>query len=356
MYNAAGTPLPYPMKVKASIRLKRLARRVAHWLARGTLLLLALGAVGQAARDRNVILALMMYVPLVPVGLGAILLDALMKGRALRRPRFGLSLAGAPAAAWGAALMLGTTPPDVPPAGSTEITLLHWNVMWGGNDPGKWRETAAHIIPRKPDLVVLSEAPADDMIVDAFAAMGGDWNTVYITNPPGSRYWYNPFVCSRGPLKLERRIDIRNGAAMSVLAGVKGRTVRLLVVDGRSDPRLPRTPMLHDIASALDDAARRGEPFDLVVGDFNSVGRSVGFDAVAVAGGTGYRRAAEYCRGWRATWPAPLPLYDIDHVWVRNSLAGARVLGCELFTGRRTDHRGQFVRLAWPPESGKAAP
>jgi endonuclease/exonuclease/phosphatase (EEP) superfamily protein YafD len=319
-------------------------------VAAGALSLMALGAVGQIARDRNVPLALMMYIPLLPVGLCAVAVDLLARGRCVPRVRFGLAIAGAAAAVWGGALMTGGSSPEPAPPGSTEISLLHWNVMWGGHDPSQWRETAAKIVLRNPDLVVLSEAPSDDRVADALSQSGPRWNVVYITNPPKTGYWYNPMVCSRGPLKIERRVDIRNGAAMSVLAGVKGRTVRLLVVDGKSDPRILRTPMLHDIAAACDEAARRDEPIDLVVGDFNSMGRSIGFDALTVAGGGGYRRAAPVSGGWRATWPAPVPLYDIDHVWLRSSLAGPRIVGCELFSSRRTDHRGQFVRLAFPPE------
>jgi endonuclease/exonuclease/phosphatase (EEP) superfamily protein YafD len=310
-----------------------------------------LGATGQVLRDRNVPLALMMYVPLLPGGLWAIVLDLACRGRSVPRVRFGLAAAGAVAAAAAVALMTGNRSPEPAPQDWAQITLLHWNVMWGGDDPSQWRESSEQIIRRNPDLVVLSEAPSDDAVANSLSRAGGRWNVVYITNPPHSGYWYNPMVCSRGPLKLERRFTIRNGAAMSVLAEVKGRTLRLLVVDGKSDPRILRTPMLHDIAAAMNEAAQAGDPFDLVVGDFNSVGRSIGFDAVAAAGGMGYRRAAEYCGGWRATWPAPLPVYDIDHVWIRNSLGGARVLGCGLFASRRSDHRGQFVRLAFPPKS-----
>src|SRR5438093_8404361 len=327
---------------------RHLARRTRPWLAGTTVVVLAAGAVGQLLRDRNLALALMMYIPLAPMGLWAVALDLFSRGRSIPRIRLGLSLAGAAAAVVGAILMIGTKVREPAPPAATEITLLHWNVMWGGNDPSQWRETAERIVRRKPDLVVLSEAPSDDMIVDALSEIGPGWQVVYITNPPHSDYWYNPFVCSRGPLKLERRVPIRNGAAMSVLAEVRGRTIRLLVVDGRSDPRILRTPMLHDIAAACDEAARKGEPVDVVVGDFNSVSRSIGFDALAKAGDAGYRRAAEYCGGWRATWPAPLPLYDIDHVWVRGGASGPSVLQCELFSGRRTDHRGQFVRLALP--------
>ena len=317
------------------------------FLTSATLLALLCGTVGQFVRDRNVVFALMMYVPLVPVGLWSVALDLVRRGRSIRRLRFGLAAIGFGASVWGALLMLGMHTADPVPPASTEITVLHWNVMWGGNDRRQWYEIAREIRLLNPDLVVLSEAPSDDVVVETLSSMLRPVRAVYITNPPGNRYWYNPMVCSPWSLKLEGPVDIRNGAAMSVFAVVRGRGVRLLVVDGKSDPRIGRTPMLHDVAAACDDAAREGDPFDLVVGDFNSVGRSIGFDAVAASGGDGYRRAAEYCHGWRATWPFPLPVYDIDHVWVRN---GHAVLQCELLSSHRTDHRGQFVRLALPPE------
>jgi endonuclease/exonuclease/phosphatase family metal-dependent hydrolase len=142
---------------------------------------------------------------------------------------------------------------------------------------------------------------------------------------------------------MEGQVPVRNGVAMAVAVRVRGRPLRLLVVDGISRVTVPRTPFLEDIAAACDAAAKEGRPFDVVVGDFNATGRSVGFDAVRSAAG-GYKRASDYSGGWRATWPVPLPLYDIDHVLVRS---GAAVTGCDLFSSSTldTDHRGQFVTL-----------
>ena len=46
-----------------------------------TLCAMALGVVGQVCRDRNVLLAILMYVPLVPLGAGAVAVDQLRRGR-----------------------------------------------------------------------------------------------------------------------------------------------------------------------------------------------------------------------------------------------------------------------------------
>jgi hypothetical protein len=43
----------------------------------------------------------------------------------------------------------------------------------------------------------------------------------------------------------------------------------------------------------------------------------------------------------------PVPVYDIDHVWVHSEI---RVLSCSLFARLACDHRGQFVRLQFPEE------
>src|SRR5581483_10189983 len=86
---------------------RRLVRRAVPFLTTVTVLVLALGATGQVLRDRNIVLALMMYVPLLPVGLWAVLLDALCRGRCVPHARFALGIAGAAAAAWAGASMLG---------------------------------------------------------------------------------------------------------------------------------------------------------------------------------------------------------------------------------------------------------
>ena len=80
------------------------------------------------------------------------------------------------------------------------------------------------------------------------------------------------------------------------------------------------------------------------MGDFNAVSRSIGFDDLVQSGG-GYQLASRYGGRWRATWPAPFPLLDIDHVWART---GWKILGFHLFTNFASDHRGQLAELAVP--------
>ena len=67
---------------------------------------------------------------------------------------------------------------------------------------------------------------------------------------------------------------------MSVTVPVRGTSLRILVVDGRSNPFHSRLPFLAAIAQMCRVASEQGRPFDVVAGDFNTPSQSVGFDAL----------------------------------------------------------------------------
>jgi endonuclease/exonuclease/phosphatase (EEP) superfamily protein YafD len=135
---------------------------------------------------------------------------------------------------------------------------------------------------------------------------------------------------SRWPMSDAAEITFPNGAGYAVTIELPGDSLRVLAVDGMSSPMISRTPL-------LDAVAKRAADVDIIAGDFNAVSRSVGFDAIRSAG---FALASRTARGWRGTYPAKLPLYDIDHVWV-----GAPYVpgGCDMLDSPGTNHRGQLV-------------
>jgi len=327
-----------------SERFSRLRRLIPFIMTSGLLLAMALGAAGQLVRDRSVAWALLMYLPLVPLGLAAVAFDLIQRGRALPKGRFVLGAIGL-VVAIGASLPMVGFGPGRSPGDGPEISVLHWNVLWGGGkkrNPAKWASIRREILAQGADLIVLSEAPPFDWLDQLVTEMGQGATRVQIEHKPGASTWYNLVVCLKGPSRLVRREKIANGEGMVVEAEIKGHQVRLLVVDATSNPLIPRMPRLLDIADACRRAREAGEPIDVVVGDFNSVSRSLGFDAIE---GEGYALAGRSARGWRGTFPSILPVYDIDHVWVRRELP---ILGCRLFTNLASDHRGQVARLRLP--------
>ena len=253
----------------------------------GSAILIVVGLAGQAIRDRTVATALMMYVPLLPLGLAALGLDLLCRGRSWPRLRFGSTLIGILAIGWSTITMMGTGAKSERREGDEEVTLLQWNVLWGGGHfrgPKAWKAQRSAITDRNPDLVVLSEAPPDDWLGQLTGDLGEGASHVGIFHDPMSPYWYRIAVCSRWPIRLEGRVPLPGGAAMSVTAEVRGRGYRLLVVDGVSSPFRSRLPFLRAVAEACRDAASTGRPFDCVVGDFNTPSRSLGFDELADQG------------------------------------------------------------------------
>jgi endonuclease/exonuclease/phosphatase (EEP) superfamily protein YafD len=329
--------------IKAS---RLIVRFLGYALTIATVLLILLAITGQIVRDRTVELALLMYIPLVPLGLWAILLDLVQIGRSLPRLRFGLSFIGLAILTWGTVSMMGMGGTEIQTEAKTQISILHWNVYWGGKR-GNWHLIRHEIEQRKPDIAIISEPPSKNRLNQLLKTLG--WATIMYKETRS-----NPLaVCSLWPLKFERYLKIKDADAMTVIVTVQGHPLRVLAIDaGRnmskklvilSRPLLPRwrMPMLTDIVKTIETHHAIGQPIDIIAGDFNAISHSLGFDRFADAGG-GYFLASKFSWDWRGTWKSYLPLFDLDHVWIHKRFQGLRT---ELFTHPGSDHRGQMVQF-----------
>jgi endonuclease/exonuclease/phosphatase family metal-dependent hydrolase len=319
---------------------QRLTRVFYRITAFGLVAIIAAGLLGQVIRDRSVPFAVLMYLPVLPACVAAVAMDLAGKGRALPRLRFALALLGISGGIWVVLTMVGSGAIGKFELTDTEVTLLQWNVMWGGGpfrSPRTWAAQRAEITGRDPDIVILSELPPAAWLEQLVDEMGPGADVVGIQHDPLSPYWFRLAVCSRWPVRLDERIPLPGGVGMSVTVTVRDRPFRLLVVDGKSNPFHSRLPFVRAIAELCRAAEQDGHPFNAVAGDFNTPSRSIGFDAMRAQG---YTLAGLSAAGWRGTFPAWLPIYDIDHVWVN---PGLRVRSTTLFNGPFSDHRGQFI-------------
>jgi endonuclease/exonuclease/phosphatase family metal-dependent hydrolase len=326
---------------------RRTIKTLARMAAYGSAILLAIGPIGQVLRDRSIATALLMYIPLLPVGAVAVAADLAWRGRSLPRIRFGLTVAGLAAMTWSAHELTGSGISGEPARGDREVSVLHWNVQWGGGlfrGPVTWAAQRAAMVGMKTDLIVLSEAPPGDWLDRLVSDLGPGASYVGIQHDPSQPYSFHLAVCSRWPIRLEEHLRFPGGSGMSVVAEVPGRALRLLVVDGLSSPFRSRLPFLRAVADACREADAAGRPYDLILGDFNTPSRSLGFQDLEALD---YRLTGRSAPGWRGTFPAWLPVYDIDHVWLARDLG----LGsCTFFNGSHSDHRGQLVRILLPKE------
>jgi endonuclease/exonuclease/phosphatase (EEP) superfamily protein YafD len=316
-----------------------------QFLIIGTIFVILLATIGHIVRDRHIVLALMMYIPLLPLGLWAILLDLWQTGHSLPKLRFGLTIIGLTLAIWGSYSMIGTFNNSAQITASG-ISLLHWNVKWGGlgydnylinkYQGDEWASIRAEIFQHHPDIIVLSEPPQlDSWLAQLTQQMGPNWSMLksYRTKRNGLA------IFSSGKLQFERLVKIRHGMAMLVMVTVREQSLRLLLIDGKRSVRKIRTPLLTDIIKAVIDSDQQGQPVDMIIGDFNAVSRSVSFDSYSTAAG-GYQLASKNARVWRGTWPFFLPLYDIDHIWIHKRF---QIIQLKMLMNFNTDHRGQLV-------------
>jgi hypothetical protein len=153
--------------MKPVAMLRQLARRLAlalrQLLVPIVLLLNGLGLIGFYVRDRSVLLAFLLYLPLIPLGVCSVGLGLGLRRSISRRLRTALVVLGVVSTVTASSWMFGRGPgPSSAEAQSRTLSLLHWNVQWGrywNSAQNEWKAMVTEIVGHNPDILVLSEAP-----------------------------------------------------------------------------------------------------------------------------------------------------------------------------------------------------
>jgi hypothetical protein len=312
-----------------------------------TLIIILLALIGHILRDQTIVLAFMMYIPLLPLGLWTIVVDLYQKGFGLPK-RFSLSFIGLVLAIWGTISMIGINIPQVQAAANQTISLLHWNIKWAGlvnyhdqdlKNPsimGEWPSIRDQLYQHNHDITILTDPPQVQAWLAQLKGIGNNMFTFFDAEYTGLA------IISSWPLKFEHFITISDGVGFSVVVTVNNKDLRLLLIDGNSDPQQLRTFLLKDIQQIVIDKYKKGQAVDFIIGDFNAVSRSIGFDPYYSMTG-GYQLASKVAMIWRGTWPAFLPIFDIDHIWV--SKKRFQILDVKTLAQKNIDHRGQLISI-----------
>lgn len=129
----------------------------------------------------------------------------------------------------------------------------------------------------------------------------------------------------------------QHGAGLLVDAETRAGKLRLLLFDHDSNPLVSRAPAFQRLDELL---ASLSPPVDVVLGDFNTPRSSVHLRGLEKHFQHAFGTAGQ---GWVNTWPWPLPLLDLDHIWVSRRW---RVLRCRLGDFQDSDHRYVLADLA----------
>lgn len=134
----------------------------------------------------------------------------------------------------------------------------------------------------------------------------------------------------RGSIEDQLYIKFDSGRCKSARVSAGGVSFRFVVVDLVSNPLSWRKKPLRELEAILN--RWKDEPL-VVVGDFNTPADSVFFDSWREKLKHGFETAGQ---GYFATWPSPLPVQAIDHVWLGRSLKSNQ---CRLIDTLLSDHR-----------------
>lgn len=319
-----------------------------RWRARvwivGTIGLWLVAAMDVALRDRVPGLAAVFYAT-PPLVLGVLLLlmaglkvgwppSVVLRGRGneQERPRAAILLAVATAVlgcvfvcVWLVANFRWAAQ-DAPPAA---LKLVFWNI--GRGEFATWDRIAKSLPDFDADVLALAEATSDEVQTRKF------WKE----RLPG----YFPLPLRGGLVLLVKgeaaQVQSKMLAGMDpfrrIAVQVRGVRFELIMVDIESDPLRSRKATLAELFELME--AQGGTP-TLVVGDFNTPPSSVWFDHWRST----WSRAWDVSGvGYQATWPQPLPVLTLDHVWGNKGITFHR---CVCGWSSCSDHRPVIVDMS----------
>jgi vancomycin resistance protein VanJ len=250
-----------------------------------------------------------------------------------RRPRWALAWALSAWALTGA--FLGSAwnhpPRSAEPAA---LRVAYWNVYGGRAGAAT---VAAAIVELDAEIVCLGEAgraghPAD---WEAFQRNLERALPGYRCVARASTGWIGTRRSDVVKVSFTRRRLERIGGAMCLDLSVGGRPLHLALVDLRSKPWLERKEGIAVLREGLPERDW------IALGDFNTPLSSHAFDEWREEGRHAFEEAGA---GYRPTWPLPLPVLTLDHVWTGH---GLRALRADVRSFTASDHRALVVDLAW---------
>lgn len=211
-----------------------------------------------------------------------------------------------------------------------EVRVMFWNLS---RPPGPFADFVNLVNEFEPDVIGCTE-PADkgektDITVWQQALPN------YQARPPFKELiWFTrlaPRYESTGTLDSM-------GSYMHAELDLAGQVVPLVLADIWASPWIPRTKQLQEALAHVS-----GRPNALLIGDFNTPGESVHFDA--------YRQDLTDAfevggRGLRETWFYTLPVLSIDHIWIGRDW---QVLDTRKIWSFDSDHAALLVRLVPRP-------
>lgn len=214
------------------------------------------------------------------------------------------------------------------PSREDSLRFVYWNAARGklGID-----RIAASLAADRPDICLLSESPKGEDLERVAEAVIESGHSERVSSLA---------LISRFPIRSQERIPLEKGRLVFWQLELDRGPLGLLAVDLKSNPFVNRAVPLKQISDWLD--LQNLDYPTIVAGDFNTPRDSVHFYGIRKNYSHPYENVG---RGWPYTWPFPLPLWSVDHIWVSHEIApvsyGLKPTSC-------SDHLKQVLDFTLP--------
>jgi endonuclease/exonuclease/phosphatase (EEP) superfamily protein YafD len=213
-------------------------------------------------------------------------------------------------------------------SGPDDLRIVYWNTARGRLG---WDGKIETIKKLDPHLIALAEVSGDwdrwEKAFPKYAATDAGGGTMLLckgkeTITQSTHGWL-------GESGYYRRASVQIGSTKLIV----------LMVDVKSSLFLSRREAIEQVVALADVDADASLPI-ILLGDFNTPADSVHFDLLRERQFTGAFES--HGHGYSATWPVPLPVLHIDHVWANRHLEITR---CRHLWSNRSDHRPVLVNV-----------
>ena len=211
-----------------------------------------------------------------------------------------------------------------PPAASSpsDLRVVFWNV-------GRPTEDLPRVlgILRAHDADIIGIDETGDLTQEAYRS----WQMAFPGYQLSRKRSSGMMILTRGEiLHTEKGSLGARGRFLESEVRLRGALYRILLVDMAASPLRSRRTAFRELLRRIDADA---DGKLILMGDFNTPVDSVHFDVVHTRLANAFETAG---RGYSATWPVPIPVMALDHVWVDREI---EVTGCSLGFSLLSDHR-----------------